>query len=126
VLYAELKSMTGKLRPEQAEWRDDLVAAGATWFLWRPENLQDGSIARELAAISYLRARPAAARKQDHAEAGTSYTRNTTSPADSHPGAATTATTADPPATATTPSAPTPPPQPPPPATANPNPTPPP
>lgn len=52
VLYIELKSMTGKLRPEQAEWRDDLIAAGQSWHLWRPDGLADGSIVGALAVIS--------------------------------------------------------------------------
>ncbi len=55
VLYAELKSVTGKLRPEQAEWRDALFAAGQTWLLWRPDGLADGSIGATLASISTYR-----------------------------------------------------------------------
>lgn len=55
VIYAELKSMTGKLRPEQAEWRDDLITAGQTWLLWRPDGLADGTIAIALTQISTYR-----------------------------------------------------------------------
>lgn len=54
VIFAESKSMNGKLRPEQAEWRDRLLEAGATWYLWRPDGLADGSIALQLAQVSYL------------------------------------------------------------------------
>jgi hypothetical protein len=55
VVFAELKTMTGQLRPAQITWRDRLIGAGATWFLWRPPDLADGSITRSLARISYLR-----------------------------------------------------------------------
>ncbi len=34
-IWIELKSRTGKLRTEQAEWRDWCVAIGAPWFLCR-------------------------------------------------------------------------------------------
>ena len=30
------------------------IEAGATWYLWRPDGLADGSIARHLTVISYL------------------------------------------------------------------------
>src|SRR5258708_35137386 len=55
VIYAELKTTTGKLRPEQTGWRDDLIAAGQTWHLWRPDGLADGTIARTLTSISTSR-----------------------------------------------------------------------
>jgi hypothetical protein len=54
VIFAELKSARGQLRPEQADWRDRLTEAGAKWRLWRPADLASGAIARDLAAISYL------------------------------------------------------------------------
>ena len=37
VIYAELKSRTGSLEPEQRAWRDWLRATGAEWHLWRPD-----------------------------------------------------------------------------------------
>ena len=40
VIYAELKSRTGKLAPAQAKWRDALQGAGAEWYLWRPDDLK--------------------------------------------------------------------------------------
>jgi hypothetical protein len=52
VIFAENKSATGKLRPDQITWRDQLTEAGATWFLWRPADLASGTIATELARIS--------------------------------------------------------------------------
>lgn len=38
VVFAELKSDTGKLAPEQIRWADDLVLAGAEHHVWRPVN----------------------------------------------------------------------------------------
>jgi hypothetical protein len=52
VIFAELKSAVGKLRPDQVTWRDQLLTAGARWHLWRPADLAAGTIAAELAAIS--------------------------------------------------------------------------
>jgi hypothetical protein len=57
VIFAENKSERGKLRPEQERWRDRLLDAGAAWFLWRPADLADGTIARTLASISTYRKR---------------------------------------------------------------------
>lgn len=36
VIYAELKTMRGKLSPAQAIWRDALQAGDNHWYLWRP------------------------------------------------------------------------------------------
>lgn len=38
VLYAELKSATGRLSPMQVYWLDSLTAAGQNVRLWRPEH----------------------------------------------------------------------------------------
>jgi hypothetical protein len=57
VIFAELKSARGTLRPEQAEWRDLMLDAGARWYLWRPADLASGEITRALAGISTYRNR---------------------------------------------------------------------
>ncbi len=40
IVYAELKTATGKTTPAQDEWLAALAAAGAEVFLWRPADLQ--------------------------------------------------------------------------------------
>lgn len=36
LVFAELKAVGGKLRPDQTAWRDALRAAGVEWHEWRP------------------------------------------------------------------------------------------
>jgi hypothetical protein len=38
VVYAELKSDKGRLRPEQTVWLERLQGAGAEAYVWRPAN----------------------------------------------------------------------------------------
>lgn len=45
-VLAELKSESGRVRPEQRRWLDDLEAAGVTCRVWRP--IQLGSVAQFL------------------------------------------------------------------------------
>jgi DNA/RNA-binding domain of Phe-tRNA-synthetase-like protein len=36
IIFVEMKTERGKLRPEQIIWQDALIGAGARYFLWRP------------------------------------------------------------------------------------------
>lgn len=38
LLFAEIKSETGRLSRDQERWRDELRLAGAEWHLWRPDD----------------------------------------------------------------------------------------
>jgi hypothetical protein len=55
ILYRELKSECGTLKPDQKMVRDKILAAGGNWALWTPTDLLSGRIAAELTAISRLR-----------------------------------------------------------------------
>jgi hypothetical protein len=48
VLFAELKSQHGRIRPDQKHWLHDLRAAGAQVALWFPDDLKTGVVLREL------------------------------------------------------------------------------
>jgi hypothetical protein len=48
VVWAELKSTTGRLTKAQREWLDDLEAAGQECYLWRPSSWVSGEIHRIL------------------------------------------------------------------------------
>ncbi|MEU9022328.1 hypothetical protein [Actinomadura sp. NPDC048394] len=48
VLWRELKSATGGLRPEQWTIGHALLQAGQDWAVWRPRDLASGRIAAEL------------------------------------------------------------------------------
>lgn len=51
LLFAELKTTTGKVTPDQDEWLRALALRGVA-FVWRPVDLTDGSIARALRRYS--------------------------------------------------------------------------
>lgn len=51
VLFRELKTEVGRLSPEQREWLADLTAAGADAGVWRPRDLECGTIELELRAL---------------------------------------------------------------------------
>jgi hypothetical protein len=39
VVFAELKAERGRLSKGQVRWSSTLKAAGADWYLWRPDDL---------------------------------------------------------------------------------------
>ena len=51
LLFAELKSATGRVTPEQDQWLRALAVRGVA-FVWRPRELADGSIVRALQRYS--------------------------------------------------------------------------
>lgn len=51
VLWRELKTDTGRMRPAQAGWAIALDAAGADIAVWRPIDWHSGRIRTELEAI---------------------------------------------------------------------------
>ena len=52
ILYRELKSAAGELRPDQRRWGSRLERAGGDWCVWRPRDWDDGTIMWQLAAIA--------------------------------------------------------------------------
>lgn len=48
ILYRELKTETGKVSAAQQAWLDALKAVGADARVWRPEDLNSGTIWREI------------------------------------------------------------------------------
>lgn len=49
--FAELKSMSGRLSPEQTVWHYRLVAVGKWSFVWRPSDLESGMIESTLRSL---------------------------------------------------------------------------
>ena len=56
VMFRELKTQRGKLTSAQRDWLEALHTAGADADVWRPEDLLNGRIAHELAALAGLTA----------------------------------------------------------------------
>lgn len=52
LILRELKTETGRLRPEQEAWIADLEQAGADVAVWRPSDWLSGRIAAELTAVA--------------------------------------------------------------------------
>lgn len=48
LLFAELKSDTGRLDPEQVEWLAALEDSGCETYVWRPIDFNNGTIAEIL------------------------------------------------------------------------------
>jgi hypothetical protein len=48
VIFAELKTQTGRVTTAQREWLDDLEQAGQEVYVWRPEQWVSGEIHRIL------------------------------------------------------------------------------
>lgn len=51
VLWRELKTEKGRLRPMQARWLETLTRNGSDAGVWRPTDLINGTIVRELRAL---------------------------------------------------------------------------
>lgn len=51
ILYRELKSRDGVLKPEQRRWGSRITRAGGDWCVWRPRDWDDGTIMRQLMEI---------------------------------------------------------------------------
>jgi hypothetical protein len=51
-IFRELKSETGRLRPEQLDWLSRLTQGGADAAFWRPSDMTSGRIKEELTAIT--------------------------------------------------------------------------
>ena len=51
-IFAELKSERGTLSPDQRTVGSRLTRAGLRWVVWRPRDLLDGTITRQLAGIA--------------------------------------------------------------------------
>lgn len=52
LLLRELKTETGRIRPEQKDWIADLQGAGVDVAVWRPSDWRSGRIAAELTAVA--------------------------------------------------------------------------
>ena len=52
VLFSELKSQYGDMSPDQTAWKYMLLAAGATWHLWRPSDWTSGRITTALRSLT--------------------------------------------------------------------------
>lgn len=53
-VWREVKSEAGSLTAEQRVWGDTLKRAGQNWRIWRPADLLNGSIAKELADLAAI------------------------------------------------------------------------
>lgn len=54
-IFAELKvddTSKGYLKPEQKDWRDNLISSGMEWYLWRPRHYHNGEIAEIIRSLN--------------------------------------------------------------------------
>jgi hypothetical protein len=56
-IWRELKSEHGSLTPEQRDVGNRLTRAGQDWAIWRPRDLLDGTIGRQLADVAAIQPR---------------------------------------------------------------------
>lgn len=54
IIYRELKAERGTLTPEQRDVGARITRAGGSWAVWRPRDLLDGTIGKELADCASL------------------------------------------------------------------------
>ncbi|HUX72257.1 MAG TPA: VRR-NUC domain-containing protein [Cellulomonadaceae bacterium] len=54
VLYRELKTQKGRVRPEQTAWITDLIRAGQNAGLWRPTDLLNGTVLDDMRTITSM------------------------------------------------------------------------
>lgn len=40
VLFAELKTLKGRMTPDQVKWQQNILASGHQYHLWRPNDLE--------------------------------------------------------------------------------------
>lgn len=52
ILFRECKDRDNTLMPEQRKWGSYLERAGGNWATWRPRDLLNGTIIRQLAGIA--------------------------------------------------------------------------
>lgn len=54
IIYRELKSQHGSLTAEQRQVGNRLISAGQSWAVWRPSDLLDGTIEKELTDVAAI------------------------------------------------------------------------
>lgn len=52
IIYRELKSATGELKPEQRRWGARIAHAGGDWAVWRPRDWESGVILNQLLELA--------------------------------------------------------------------------
>lgn len=60
VVFLEIKSATGRLSPDQGEWKRKIIDAGQEWFLVTPKSWTSGEVDKILGTSTRPLASPAA------------------------------------------------------------------